>query len=104
VVEELRRHTQEICNKAGIARPLLEDTLNRLLENIDLAPVSLYENELPEALRFVRDDSDAPFAALALIRSPSTIVTYNKKHFNSRQLLRRGVHIRTPVETVRELD
>ena len=86
VVEELRKHTQDICNKAGITRPLLEDALDRLLENIDLAPVSVYENELHEALRFVRDDSDAPFAALALMRSPSTIMTYNKRHFNSRLL------------------
>jgi predicted nucleic acid-binding protein len=104
VVEELKKHIDEICDKSGIARPLLEDALDRLLENIDLAPASLYANELHEALRFVRDGSDAPFAALSVIRSPSTIITYNKKHFNSRRLLRRQVRVRTPVEVVRELD
>jgi len=46
IVGELRKHIQEICNKSGIARPLLEEALDRLLENIELAPVSSYENRL----------------------------------------------------------
>jgi len=104
VVEELKEHVEEICDKSGIARPLLEDALDRLLENIDLAPASLYEQELHEALQFVRDESGAPFAALALTRSPSTIITYNKKHFNSKKLLQRQIRVRTPVEAVREVD
>lgn len=104
LVEELKKHSQEICNKAGLTRPLLEDMLAQLLENIDLAPVSLYENKLREALQFVRDDSDAPFAALALRRTPSTIITYNKRRFMLRRLLRGQVQVRTPVEVVRELD
>jgi predicted nucleic acid-binding protein len=66
VVEEISTHAQDVCDKAGIARPLLDDTLNRLMENIDLAPSSSYQDKLREALQFVRDESDAPFAALAL--------------------------------------
>ena len=104
VVEELRKHAQEICNKAGITRSLFEDSLNRLLENVDLAPASAFENQLHAALRFVRDDSDAPFAALALVKSPSIIMTYNKRHFNSRRLSRRRILVRTPAEAIRELD
>ena len=103
VVQELRAHTQEICHKAGITRPLLEATLDRLLENVKLTPLSSYQKELHQALQFVRDESDAPFAALALVRSPSTIITYNKRHFNSRGLVRGQVQVLTPVEALREL-
>lgn len=103
VVEELRAHTQEICHKARITRPLLEETLDRLLENIELAPLSSYQSELHEALQFVRDESDAPFAALALARLPSTIITYNKRHFNSRGLVQRQVQVLTPIAALREL-
>jgi len=104
VVRELRTHTAEICNKAGIPQPLLQDALDRLLENIELTPASSYENALRKALQFVNDDSDAPFAALALMRTPSTIITYNKKHFKSRKLSRRRVQVRTPIQAVREVD
>ncbi len=71
--------------------------------NVELASLSSYQNELHEALQFVRDESDAQFAALALLRSPSTIVTYNKRHFNCRRLVRRHVQVLTPVDALREL-
>ncbi len=103
VVEELRVHAEEICRKAGITQELLEGALDRLLESVKLAPLLSYQSELYKALQFVRDESDAPFAALALARSPSTIITYNKKHFNSRGLLRRGVQVLTPVAVLRGL-
>lgn len=103
VVEELSLHIPEICRKAGITQQLLEEALNRLLENVELAPILSYESKLPEALQFVHDESDAPFAALALARSPSTIVTYNKKHFKSRGLVHRGVQVLTPVLVLRGL-
>lgn len=103
VVEELIAHSQEICDKAAITRPLLEETLNRLLVDITLAPLSSYQRKLHEALQFVRDETDAPFAALALVRLPSTIITYNKRHFNSRRLRHRRVQVLTPAEALREL-
>ena len=103
MVEELRIHAHEICDKAAITRPLLEDTLDRLLENVELAPLSAYRNVLREAMQYVRDESDAPFAALALVRSPSKIITYNKRHFNSTGLMRRQVQVLTPVAALREL-
>lgn len=103
LVEELRTHAQEVCHKASITRSLLEETLDRLLENVELALLSSYRRKLQEALQFVRDESDAPFAALALMRSPSTIITYNKKHFNSRRLLRQQVQVLTPVEALSKL-
>jgi len=101
VVEELSTHAQEISHKGNITRSLLEETLERLLEKVQLAPLSSYRNELQEASQFVRDEGDAPFAALALVRSPSIIVTYNKKHFNSKRLMRRQVQVLTPVEVLR---
>jgi len=101
VVEELIAHSQEICDKAAITRPLLEETLNRLLVDITLAPLSSYQRKLHEALQFVR--ADAPFAALALVRLPSMIITYNKRHFNSRRLRHRRVQALTPAEALREL-
>lgn len=103
IVEELRAHALEICHKASITRPLLEETLDRLLQNVQLAPLSSYQNKLHEAMQFVRDETDTPFAALALVRSPSTIITYNKRHFNSRGLTRRHVQVLIPVEALREL-
>ena len=103
MVEELKDHSEEICSKAGIAQQLLDEALDRTFETIELASLPSYQNELPEALLFVRDESDAPFAALALARSPSTIVTYNKKHFNFARLSRRHVQVLTPVEALRKL-
>ena len=103
VVEELRAHAQEICHKAGFTLPLLEETMDRLFVNVELAPLSSYQNELHEALQFVRDERDAPFAALALLRSPSTIITYNKRRFNSKGLGRLQVQVLTPVEALHEL-
>jgi predicted nucleic acid-binding protein len=73
VVKELRAHAEEICRKAGITQQLLEGALDRLLENVQLAPLLSYQNELEEALQCVRGESDAPFAALALAKPPSTI-------------------------------
>jgi putative PIN family toxin of toxin-antitoxin system len=100
VIQELKDHAQDICGKAGITQQNLERALDQLLENVELVPLSVYGSRLQEALQSVRDESDAPFAALALARSPSIIVTYNKRHFDSRRLLRRRVRVLTPVETV----
>jgi predicted nucleic acid-binding protein len=100
VIQELKDHTKDICSKAGLTKEHLEKALDQLLEKVELVPFSTYSFELHEALLSVRDQSDAPFAALALARSPSIIVTYNKRHFNSSRLARRGVRVLTPVETV----
>lgn len=101
--EELRAHSIEISGKAGLTQHQLEEALDRLLENVELVPLSGYTGHLKRALKLVRDETDAPFAALALARVPSTIVTYNKKHFKSRALLRRGVQVLTPAVTVSRL-
>jgi predicted nucleic acid-binding protein len=103
VVEEVRAHAQEICRKANITQPLLDEAFDRVLENVKLVTVASYRGEFQDALQFISDESDAPFAALALARSPSTIITYNKRHFNCRGLLRRGVRVLTPAEALREL-
>jgi predicted nucleic acid-binding protein len=100
IVQELKDHVQDICSKAGIMKQHLEGVLDQLLENIELVPFSVYGSKLREALQCVRDESDVPFAGVALARSPSTIVTYNKRHFNSRRLSRHEVRVLTPVETV----
>ena len=103
VIQELRKYADEICDKASITKSLFEETLDRLLENIHLVPAPLYEYKLHRALRLVRDEDDAPFAALALTEAPSTIITYNKRHFKSKPLFRQRMQVRTPVETVRQL-
>lgn len=100
VVQELKDHVQDICSKAGITQQHLEGALDQLLENIELVPFSTYDSKLREALQCVRDESDAPFAGVALARSPSTIVTYNRRHFNSKRLSRHEVRVLTPVEAV----
>ena len=46
VVEEPRAHAQEIVNKTGISKPLPEETVDRLLQNVELEPISSYRNEL----------------------------------------------------------
>ena len=61
VVAELRKHAHEIRSKAGIARTLFEDILDRSLENIELIPSSLYEKQLHEALWLVRDENECSF-------------------------------------------
>ena len=100
VIQELKDHAQDICSKAGIRQQHLQRALDQLLQNVELVPLSVYSSKLHEALQYVRVESDAPFAALALARSPSMIVTYNRRHFNSRRLLHRGVRVLTPVETI----
>lgn len=100
VIEELKGHAQDICSKAGITQQHLEKALDQLFENVELVPLSVYGSKLHEALQSVRDDSDAPFAALALAKSPSIVVTYNKRHFDSRRLLRHRVRVLTPVEAI----
>ena len=101
--EELRAHSTEISAKAGLTHQQLEEALDRLLENVEFVPLSGYNSSLKGALKLVRDETDAPFAALALARSPSTIITYNKKHFKSRELLRLGVQVLTPAVAVSRL-
>jgi len=101
--EELRAHSTEISGKAGLTQQQLEEALDRLLENVELVPLSGYTSELKRALKLVRDETDAPFAALALARAPSTIITYNKKHFKCRELLRRGIQVLTPAVAVSQL-
>ncbi len=103
VIQELKDHTQDICSKVAVTKSHLEKALDDLLENVELVSLPAYSGKLHEALRSVRDESDAPFAALALARSPSIILTYNRRHFNSRRLNRRGVRVLTPVETVHAL-
>jgi predicted nucleic acid-binding protein len=72
--EELRAHSTEISGKAGLTQQQLEEALDRLLENVELVPLSGYTSELKRALKLVRDETDAPFAALALARAPSTLL------------------------------
>jgi predicted nucleic acid-binding protein len=101
LIQELRAHTNEFCRKSSITLQHLERALNQLLENVELVQLSAYRSKLHEAVQFVRDESDAPFAALALARSSSIIITYDKRHFNSKRLLRRGVRVLTPVDVVK---
>lgn len=101
--EELRAHSTEISRKAGLTQQQFEEALDRLLENVELVPLSGYISDLKRALKLVRDETDAPFAALALAKSPSTIITYNKKHFKSRELLRVGVQVLRPAVAVSRL-
>ncbi|MGA2973205.1 MAG: hypothetical protein ABSE39_11390 [Candidatus Bathyarchaeia archaeon] len=70
------------------------------MENVELVPLSGHTSELKRALKLVRDETDAPFAALALARAPSTIITYNKKHFKSRALSSPGIQVLTPAVAV----
>ena len=74
VVSELRTRTSEICNKAGIPQPLLQDTLDGLLERIELTPASSYENEsrllTEDAYRSLsfRDDSSYELSKVGLLK------------------------------------
>lgn len=70
LIQELETHTQEICRQAGITQQHLERALDQLLENVELVQLTVYRGKLHDALLFVQDESDAPFAALALARSP----------------------------------
>lgn len=103
VVQELKAHARTISSKAGISDRLVETAIEQLLSRVVPISASTYRNRLPEASQYVRDESDAPFVALALTKSPSIILTYNKKHFVSRRLSRRGVRVLTPVEALQLL-
>lgn len=101
VIQELRAHMKDIAHKARVGRQHLEGAIEQLLARVNSVSAAVYIGYLSESLQYVDDESDAPFVALALAKSPSIIVTYNKRHFKSRLLARRGITVLTPVEVAR---
>jgi predicted nucleic acid-binding protein len=92
---------KDIANKTNVRRKHVEAAIEQLLAQVNSVPAAEYMGYLSESLEYVRDEGDAPFVALALAKSPSIIVTYNKKHFKFKPLARRGITVLTPVEAVR---
>ncbi len=67
-LEEIRRHEEEICEKAGIPKERMELLLALLVLRIEIVPKSEYEGTMgfAKALMGERDPDDAPFLACAL--------------------------------------
>ena len=104
IKEEIRMHLPEISRKSALPGNIINDVLNLIFNRIESIEEEEIRNEIIEAFDMVRDRKDAPFAGLAIKYRPSIILTYNKKHFNTEMLERKGILVFKPDELVKHFD
>jgi len=101
---EINAHIHEISRKSGLPVKVLKDVMDMTLGRIKVFGDDEFALEIKEAAGLVHHGHDAPFAGLALKLRPSVILTYNKRHFNSYDLEKRGVKVLEPCELASYLD
>ena len=109
VFQEIDLHIGELSRKSRVPIRVLKYSFEYLTDNFEKIDEGNLEKELKDGLRFVNDESDAPFVAIALINKPCYILTYNIRDFKREELKKEGIIIVSPNEMleimgVRKLD
>lgn len=67
MLEELKKHKEEIIQKSKLPREVIENDLDFVTENIDFISKSEYKDKIEEARKILKNhDKDIDYLALAL--------------------------------------
>jgi predicted nucleic acid-binding protein len=100
VVNEFRFHVGEIARKSRLTMNDVIRSFEKLLENVEKVNELKLKEEIKDGLKYVKDENDAPFVAVALKYRPSYILTYNKKDYKTERLKKIGILVVTPREAL----
>ena len=100
VVSEFKLHVGEIARKSRLSIKDVILSSDKLLENVEKINESELEEEIKEGIKYVRDENDTPFVAVALKYRPSYILTYNKKDYKTERLKKVDVLVVAPKEAL----
>lgn len=100
VVNEFRLHVGEIARKSKLTIKDMLTGFERLIENVKQINELNLREEIKEALKYVKDEKDAPFVAVALKYRPSYILTYNKKDYKAKKLKELSILVLNPKEAL----
>jgi len=93
---ELIKHRETIARKAHTNVKVVDFFIDEIMDGIEEVGKGDYEPFLEKAKGLVNDETDAPFAALAIEFSPSIILTRNIKDYDVKGLEKEGVVVRVP--------
>jgi predicted nucleic acid-binding protein len=100
VVKEFRLNIGEIARKSKLTVRDVVTSFEKLLENVERINELELEEEIKEGMKYVKDQNDTPFVAVALKYIPSYILTYNKKDYKTELLKKVDVLVVTPKEAL----
>jgi len=96
VVNEFKFHVGEISRKSKLSMKDVITSFEKLLENVDKINEFELTEEIKEGMKYVKDENDTPFVALALKYKPSYIMTYNKKDYKTEKLKKLDILVVNP--------
>jgi len=100
VVNEFRFHIGEIARKSKLTVRDVVTSFEKLLENVERINELELEEEIKEGMKYVKDENDTPFVAVALKHKPSYILSYNKKDYKTEELKKLSILVVTPKEAL----
>jgi len=104
IIKEIERHLYEISRRSKLPFNVVRNSLKLILKCIKQVREEEFRDEILMSLPLVKHKEDAPLAGLAMKYSPSVVLTYNKKHFESEKLEKHGVRVFTPRELIEYLN
>jgi len=104
VVTEVKLNIGQISRKSGLSHNTILAALENMLEGTEKVNEFDLGSEIREGLKYVNDEDDTPFVAIALKFRPSFIMTYNKKDYKIKSLEKLDVFVVTPKELLSMMD
>lgn len=100
VISEFKLHIGEISRKSGLTYNNVLSGLEKLLGNVEQIDELNLKDEIKEGIKYVKDENDAPFVAVALKYKPAYLLTYNKKDYKIEKLKELDILVVTPKEAL----
>ena len=100
VIKELRLNIGEIAEKSKLETNDILAGFGRLLEGMQQIDELELKEEIMEGMKYVNNESDTPFVAVALKHRPAYILTYNKRDYNVGELRKMDVLVVSPGEAL----
>jgi len=100
VITEFKLHVGEIARKSKLTTSGVLFGFEKLLENVEQTNELDLKEEIKESRKYVKDENDIPFVAVALKHKPSFILTYNKKDYKIQKLKKLDILVLTPKEAL----
>jgi len=100
VVNEFKINLSEISRKSGLSSKNVLITFEKLLENVERLNELDLKDEIKEGIKYVKDEKDTPFVAVALKYRPAYILTYNVKDYKKEKLEKLDILVVTPKDAL----
>jgi len=100
VVNEFKLHAGEIARKARLPIAYIINSFEKLIEGVERIDETSLKEQIIEGLKYVNEEKDSPFVAVALKFKPSYILTYNKKDYKIKKLKKREISVISPKEAL----